>query len=42
MSENTDLAWLADRIGRAEYAQFTLAAAPETSGEHEELSLIHI
>ena len=36
MSENTDFAWLADRIGRAEYAQFTLAAAPETSGEHEE------
>lgn len=36
MSENTDFAWLADRIGRAEYAQFALAAAPETSGEHEE------
>ena len=40
MSENTDISWLADRIGRAEYAQFgpaaTPAAAQETSAEHEE------
>lgn len=40
MSENTDFSWLADRIGRAEYAQFgpveAPAAAAETSGGHEE------
>lgn len=40
MSENTDISWLADRIGRAEYVQFgpaaTPAAAQETSAEHEE------